>query len=97
VILDIETPPVQQEAVRAMTLRNEFAHQLLALGPAQAILATGVGTAKEQEKMYHSISDGLRSGATAAQIAKRVHMLSHPGAAFLSLLPPEAQLPIGAL
>jgi hypothetical protein len=95
VILDILTPPARYEVMRQLVLRNEFAHQLLALGAVQSIVATGVGSPAQQEQAYTRILRSLRESTTPAAIAGRLAS-ALPGTALLTLLPPAVQPPIGA-
>jgi tetratricopeptide (TPR) repeat protein len=93
VVLDILTPSSRHEAMRQLLLRNEFAHQLLALGTVRSIVASGVGAPEEHDQFYTDISHVMSEQVTPARIA-RCASKAQPATAFLSLVPPSVLPPV---
>lgn len=74
VILDVPWPGSKSEALRALFVRNSFAHQLAGLGRADAVVATGLAQPNDQEKLYRLIvgrfADGYDPAAVVAEVLR---------------------------
>jgi len=80
VIVDASWPGSQSEALRALLVRNSFAHQLFGLGRAIAVIATGLAPVKDQELLYELLIGGFGGGADPATVVGDVQRatLDHP-------------------
>jgi hypothetical protein len=72
IILDVQAPPSPADVRRQLIMRNRFAHQLLALGNVDTILATGLGTRDEARRQWECIAGGLAQRLNAAEIARTI-------------------------
>ncbi|WP_219414411.1 peptidoglycan-binding protein [Pseudonocardia nigra] len=71
VVLDTDTPPSRPEAVRALLLRNEFAHRLVALGDIDAVLAAGL--LDEPDPQRPAVPTLLASRYRPADVLRALH------------------------
>jgi tetratricopeptide (TPR) repeat protein len=71
IVLDVSLPGSASEADRQIRLRNGFAHQLMTMGHALTILATGSGTGATQDGLAALLDDAARTGATARDLLVR--------------------------
>jgi hypothetical protein len=76
IVLDVFAPPSQVEARRQLKMRNRFALQLLTLGSAGTIIATGLGGARASDEQWNLLTAGLAGGKNAAMICRGVQR--HP-------------------
>jgi hypothetical protein len=108
VVLDAAAAPTHRETVRALLVRNSLAHQLLRLGHAVAIIATGLAAAGDQEEFYELLVGSLAAGNDAVTVVKRLHEARPPGADVGAKLafhgsalhlhrPPYTLLPLGLM
>jgi hypothetical protein len=70
VVLDVSLPKTPSEAVRQVHLRNDFAHQVMTLGHAPTILATGSGPVDPQD-LVAVLDEAARFGWTAVELLAR--------------------------
>lgn len=100
VVLDIAAPPRDSELLRQLLARNDFAHQMVALGHVETVLATAGSPARLVEL--------LTGGRTAAQIAGELQsaalrtsslgeLLTRAGTALVSSVRPAAMAAMAAL
>ena len=68
VILDVPWPGSKSEALRALLVRNSFAHQLSELGRAIAVIATGLAPPNDHEQLYELLVGGFANGWDAAAV-----------------------------
>ncbi|MEV7038327.1 peptidoglycan-binding protein [Amycolatopsis sp. NPDC051061] len=75
VVLDIAASPrVTSETVRQLLLRNDFAHQLLALGKAHSVLVTGLAAGPDAAEAQAQLVTALsRPGGTPADVIEELH------------------------
>jgi peptidoglycan hydrolase-like protein with peptidoglycan-binding domain/tetratricopeptide (TPR) repeat protein len=75
VVLDIAASPrVTSETVRQLLLRNDFAHQLLALGKAHSVLVTGLAAGPDAAAAQAQLVTALsRPGSTPADVVEELH------------------------
>lgn len=78
VVLDIAAPPRDSELLRQLLARNDFAHQMVALGHVETVLATAGSPARLVEL--------LTGGRTAAQIAGELQSAALHAASLVELL-----------
>jgi tetratricopeptide (TPR) repeat protein len=97
VVLDIAAPPRVSELLRQLLARNDFAHQMVALGHVETVLATA-GSPPQLVEL-------LTGGRTAAQIAGELHsaarhatsleeLLIGAGTALVSSIRPAVMVPL---
>ncbi len=79
-VVVLETPwrRSRSEAVRALLLRNVFAHSLLELGRTVAVLCTGGGAPHDQHAAYQKLAGGVAAGRDVAEIAADLQRLAPP-------------------
>jgi hypothetical protein len=106
VVLDAATPHTRAEVARALLVRNSLAHQLLGLGHAVAVIATGLVAPAEQDHLYELLAGGLADGDNPAAVVRRLHAARPPeeplevalpfhGTALHLHRPPYTLLPLG--
>jgi hypothetical protein len=106
VVLDVAAPPTQAEAARSLLVRNSLAHQLICLGHAVAIIATGMAAPADQDRLYELLLGGLVAGDDPATVVRRLHTaeprdaglratLPFQGTALYLHRPPFTLLPLG--
>ena len=106
VVLDAATPHTRAELARALLVRNSLAHQLLGLGHAVAVVATGLVDPADQDHLYELLAGGLADGDDPATVVRRLHTARPPeerfeaslpfhGAALHLHRPPYTLLPLG--
>lgn len=77
VVLDIATPPkFTSETIRQLLLRNDYAHQLLALGRTHSVLATGLVTKSPATMVQEELVRVLVSADTPAGAIRTLHRTS---------------------
>jgi hypothetical protein len=76
VVLDVFVPPSPVEARRQLRMRNRFALQLLTLGSAGTIIATGLGAPQASSEQWGYVTGGLAGGKNAAMICRGIQR--HP-------------------
>jgi peptidoglycan hydrolase-like protein with peptidoglycan-binding domain len=99
VVLDIAAPPADSELLRQLLARNDFAHQLVALGHVETVLATAGSPDRLVElltggRTAAQIAGGLQStGRSAASVEE---LLTQAGTALVSSVRPAtmAALPV---
>jgi hypothetical protein len=89
VVLDIATPPRASERVRQLLARNDFAHQIVALGRIETVLASGLGAPELQNDLVLLLS----SGRTVAEVAVELQRTERDTALVTSVRP-ETMLPL---
>ena len=72
VILDVPWPGSKSEALRAVFVRNSFAHQLAGLGRAVAVIGTGLALPSDQAKLYQLLLGGFGEGGDAAAVVSSI-------------------------
>jgi tetratricopeptide (TPR) repeat protein len=106
VVLDAATPHTRAEVARALLVRNSLAHQLLGLGRAVAVIATGLVGPADQDHLYDLLAGGLAAGDDPATVVRRLHAARPPserieaavpfhGTALHLHRPPYTLLPLG--
>lgn len=75
VILDIDRPPGNTEALAQLSLRNAFAADLFGLGRCPAVIATGLAN-EEARWLYGVLVQSLGSGATLAETCTKIRQLA---------------------
>ncbi len=108
-IIDVPAAASLTETVRACGGRNSFAHQLLGVGGAQAVLATGLAEPRAQIEILHTIVARLTVGDLISDIVRGLHrtqlaggmdthaMLAFAGMALFLERPPYSLFPVWAL
>jgi len=87
VVLDVAAPPTRAEAARSLLVRNSLAHQLICLGHAVAIIATGLAAPADQDRLYELLLGGLADGDDPATVVRRLHTAEPRDAGFRATLP----------
>jgi len=72
VILDVPWPGSKSEALRALFVRNSFAHQLAGLGRVVAVIGTGLALPSDQAKLYQLLLGGFGEGGDAAAVVSSI-------------------------
>lgn len=86
VVLDIAGPPRDSELLRQLLARNDFAHQLVALGHVETALAAGLASADPDAAFSVELVSLLTGGSIAAQVAGLLQAMDRPGDSFGWLL-----------
>ena len=109
VIIDVPSAGSLPETVRACGGRNSFAHQLLGVGGAQAVLATGLAEPHDQIEILNTIAARLANGEDIAEVVRQLHgarpartsetptVLAFAGMALFLERPPYSLFPVWAL
>ena len=87
VVLDVAAPHTRAETLRALLVRNSFAQQLLGLGHAVAVVATGLVAPAEQDRLYGLLVGRLAARADPASVVRRLHAEEPPDQRLESALP----------
>ncbi|MFN2165215.1 MAG: hypothetical protein ACK2U9_03020, partial [Anaerolineae bacterium] len=71
IVLDVPAPPAGSERLRQLFLRNAFAAEWSAYAHAlpAAVLATGLGDSRQQERLIESLANLLREERSIGEIA----------------------------
>jgi hypothetical protein len=108
-IIDVPSAGSLPETVRACGGRNSFAHQLLGVGGAQAVLATGLAEPHDQIEILNTIAARLATGKDIAEVVRQLHgarpartsetptVLAFAGMALFLERPPYSLFPVWAL
>jgi tetratricopeptide (TPR) repeat protein len=72
VILDVSWPGSKSEALRALFVRNSFAHQLARLGRVVAVIGTGLAPPSDQAQLYQLLIGGFGEGGDAASVVRDI-------------------------
>lgn len=87
VLLDVAAPQTRAETVRALLVRNSLAHQLLRLGHAVAVIATGLAAPGHQDDLCDLLAGGITEHNDPATLVRRVRSALLPRGTFETDLP----------
>ncbi|GAA2752999.1 hypothetical protein [Kitasatospora cinereorecta] len=110
VVLDIIASPSEYETIRQLLLRNQFATELMSLGPESVVLATGLAAPEAVEVQRQALAAGFAADCGAAEVCRRLRAQWSPsmsravrqaipslGTALFSSVSPDALMEPGLL